>query len=264
VVSLAPAATEFVVALDATDRLVGVDAVSQRNPALGALPVVADLADAAGLAPDVVLVSQLPGASATAAQELRRAGIEVIEFAPHDLADAFELCRGFGARLVGTATASLFERDISRALAEIGGSSFGQPRPRVLALVGPAPFQIAGGHSFATDLIEIAGGQSVTHQSEEWRIASADAELWPAPDLVLFIGTAPPTEDERWDALVDLPPAPRVEFLAFDAQLRWALDSVEAARRLRTVIEPLSRRLATGGTAGPDTSATDQEAGRSR
>ena len=40
-----------------------------------------------------------------------------------------------------------------------------------------APASRAGGHSFETDLVEVAGGESVTHGGEEVRVARGLADL---------------------------------------------------------------------------------------
>jgi ABC-type Fe3+-hydroxamate transport system substrate-binding protein len=119
---------------------------------------------------------------------LRAAGAELVEFAPHDLEDVFELCRRVGGQLVGTANALRFETELARPLAQIGGSSFGLARPRVIAVVGLDPLELAGGHSFETDLIEIAGGRSLTHGGDEPRLALRSEQLAEyAPDLILVV-----------------------------------------------------------------------------
>jgi iron complex transport system substrate-binding protein len=243
VVALSPAASRFVVALGAGHLIVGVDAESRRLPELAELPVVA-LADAGRVSPDLVLVHEVPDDDDPVALELRSAGVEVVEFAPHDLEDVFALCRSVGGRLVGTASALRFETDLGRPLAQIGGSSFGRLRPRVLAVVGFDPLVLAGGHSFETDLIEIAGGRSLTHGGDEARLA-VDAEQLAAfaPDLVLVVTPGEASAAEQRLARDALASDYRVEFLAVDTELFRLRDPVEPARRLRALIEPLSREL---------------------
>jgi ABC-type Fe3+-hydroxamate transport system substrate-binding protein len=242
-VSLSPLATRFVLAIGARSRLVAADPVSVQRPELAGLPAV-DLRGAAALSPELVLVPEAPDPIDPDAIALHRLGARIAEFAPHDFEDALALVRGVGAELAGAAEANRFEARFSRPLAQIGGESGGQPRPRVVAVVSVAPLVIAGGHSFETDLIEIAGGTSVTHPGAESRLA-IDADRWRelAPDLVLVIGT-PPTSPRDEQALRNaLPPGPEIAYFSFDPSF-WIDASSEPARRLRDVIGPLSARVA--------------------
>jgi len=160
-----------------------------------------------------------------------------VTFEPHDLEDVFELCQTLGRRLVGLAAASRFEATLARPLAEIGGASFGRGRPRVVALVALDPPIFAGGHSFETDLIEIAGGRSVTHGGDTTRLDATPATLTRlAPELVVIITREPPAEAAiervRAELALDVP----VESLAasFDGVFEGGL--LEHARALRRVI----------------------------
>ena len=244
VVALSPQASGFVVAIGAQHLLVGVDADSRRLPALAELPVVT-WEDVADLDPDLVLVPAPPAAGDPVAERLRAQGARWVEFAPHSLEDVFELCRTVGALLVGAAEALRFETEMARPLAAIGGASFGQPRPRVLAVVGLDPLEIAGGHSFETDLIEIAGGSSLTHGGSEPRLtASLDEITRYGADLVLVVTPAEITPAEQHAARDRLPPGARVEFFPLDREVFWLRDPTQQAAQLRAVIEPLSHELA--------------------
>jgi ABC-type Fe3+-hydroxamate transport system substrate-binding protein len=242
-VSLAPVGSELLIALGAGAALVGVDSESGRLADLGALPVVG-LEEVAALHPDLVLVPRLGSADAAIADRLRFRGSDVIEVAPHDFDDAFALLRDMGARLAAAARARRVENEIGRELARISGASFGRPRPRIAALLGVAPLELAGGHSFATDLIEIAGGSSVTHGGEERLVRMSAEELVAAgPDLVLVILATELPVDEREAVRAALPDGLRVGFFAFDADRFWVRDAVGTAARLRAVVEPLSLEL---------------------
>ena len=205
VVSLSPLASRFVLQLGAGSLLVGVDAVSGRLAGLETLPEV-DLAGAAQLAPDIVVLAALPTVDDPVAQPLVALGAELVEFHPEDLEDISALYKGLGVQLVGSVAALRAEAEMLRRLARIGGSSFGQRRPRTLAIVGLDPFLLAGAHSFETDLIEIAGGNSVTHTDggEEFRIESSPARLdGYAPELLLVL-TPEPLSSEQRRALLEM------------------------------------------------------------
>jgi ABC-type hemin transport system substrate-binding protein len=240
VVSLAPVATRFAIAIGARGRLVGVDAVSARTEAAAGLPVV-DLAGAVELGPDLVLVAEPPGPGDPAAAALAQSGARVAEFAPHDFEDVSALVHDVGRELVGAEAAGRFEAGYARPLAQLGAESHGRTRPRVAAVVSFDPLVVAGGHSFETDLIEIAGGHSVTHPGPDPRIAIG-ADRWQefAPDLVLVVAERPATREAEQAVRNALPASAEVAFFPFDPTF-WIDASDEPARRLRAVIEPLSR-----------------------
>jgi len=224
-----------VLAIGAGDRLVAVDAGSAELSGAHGLPI-ADLDSAARFDADLVLVGTLPDPGRLVS------GARVVEFAPHDFEDVLPLVREIGGELVGAETATRFERAFARPLAKIGGESGGEHRPRVVAVVRLDPLEIAGGHSFETDLIEIAGGQSVTHPGEENRIAiTADRWAELAPDLVLVIGAPPASARDEQAVRNALPPGAQVAFFTFDPGF-WIDASDEPARRLREVIAPIARR----------------------
>jgi ABC-type Fe3+-hydroxamate transport system substrate-binding protein len=241
VVSLTPLATRFAIAIGARSRLVAVDAVSARLSATAGLPV-SDLPGAVTLEPDLVLVPESPDPADPAVAALVRRGARVVQFAPHSFEDVSVLVRDVGRDLAGPDEASRFEAEFSRPLAKIGGESGGRPRPRVVAVVSFDPLVIAGGHSFETDLIEIAGGHSVTHPGAEPRLAiSADRWQELAPDLVLVVAERPASLAAQQAVRNALPASAEVAFFPFDPTF-WLDASVEPAQRLRAVIEPLSRR----------------------
>jgi hypothetical protein len=208
----------------------------------------AGAAGAASLAPDLVLLPETPAGDEARerprAEDLRSLADEFIVFEPHDFEEAFALCRELGARLVGAPRARAFEIALSREFARIAGAYFGRPRPRVAAPVGFAPLEFAGGHSFVTDLIEIAGGSCVTHGGAEPRIPMRTEQLTAfAPDLQLIVSPSELSESARRTIQQALPAAYPVEFLVFDAEQQWMHEAAEAAWRLRALIEPLSNEL---------------------
>jgi ABC-type Fe3+-hydroxamate transport system substrate-binding protein len=235
IVSLSPAASEVLIGIGAAHAIVAVDEDSHRLDALGDLPVV-DLGRAAGLAPDLVIVPRLDG-EARLDWLLRAPGGEIFEFAPHNFDDAFQLCRALGARLGRLEQARSFIRDHSSELARISSGSTGEPRPRVAALIELHPLVVAGGHSFVTDLIEMAGAESVTHESEDVRIPmSVEQLLALRPDLVLVTGSTELSRFER-DALRQrLGPEPHIAALTLDLDTLWLHDAVAVVRRLRSLV----------------------------
>jgi len=235
VVSLSPNATRFIEALGARDLLVGVDPASSQSLSGKPLPEV-DLQGALQLAPDLILVDELPHSKIT--EQLSVGSAEYVEFAPRDLEELFALSRTLGRRLVGSDRATRFELDIARPLARIGGTPFEGDKPRVAAVVGLAPTRLAGGHSFATDAIEIAGGTSVTHEAHLTEDFEPNHEDWLrlAPNLLLVLSAEEmPSHAER-DARAALPPEYPVLFFPFDPASFWSEEPVQTATRLRSLL----------------------------
>jgi len=239
VVSLSPLGTRFVIELGAQDQLVGVDPDSGQLPGLEAIERV-DLADAYALSPDVVLIP--PGVSEEDPGRVRlvEAGAQVYEFGPHDIEEVVALFRAVGSNLVGPAQALAREISVTRPLGMIGGESYGQPRPRVLAIVSLRPTELAGGHSFETDLIEFAGGKSLTHGGDDTRLHLGPTVCRDfSPDLVLLMLPEPPSAFDRDAASAMIPCASRFEFFEVDAEQFWLEKDQATARRLRALIESL-------------------------
>ena len=122
----------------------------------------------------------------------------------------------------------------------MSADAYGYQRPRVAAVIGLRPLEVAGGHSFTTDLIEIAGAESVTHGREERRIAMTPAELRATgPDLVLVIQPTRLSAAEQRSVRGMLGDVREVAFLTFDRQRFWLRHAVETARLVRDRVQPL-------------------------
>jgi ABC-type Fe3+-hydroxamate transport system substrate-binding protein len=225
----------ILLALGARHRVVAVDAESARLPGLAALPV-ADVASAAAYAPTVLIV---PAAQAEAAR-IAVPAASVVDATPHDYDEAWGLFVFIGAVLGREADARRAVREASRPLAELGAASFGRRRPRVAGVLSLEPLQVAGGHSFVTDLIELAGGESATHGTDEPRLTWSRADLVAAaPELVVVFASAEPSAGERARAHSVLGPGTPIEFVAFVGERDWLSGSLPAARRLHGWIAAL-------------------------
>jgi ABC-type Fe3+-hydroxamate transport system substrate-binding protein len=220
----------------------------------GAAPVlVAGLAQAVALDPDVVLVDALSGPDVGRAAALRARGVDVIELSIHDFDDVFTLCRRLGFWLGREDEVEQWLRRLSLSLGAVSVASRGQTRPRVAAVVGLEPLEIAGGHSFATDLIELAGAESVSHGSADARLRVTPAELAALdPALLVYLSRAPLAPTQRAAVRSALPGLPAPVFLVFEPERVWLQDPAALARALRTHVAPLARpREVESGSGSP-------------
>jgi hypothetical protein len=94
------------------------------------------------------------------------------------------------------------------------------------------------------DLIEIAGGSSLTHGGSEPRLTvSVEQIAQYGADLLLVVSSAELTQMEQRAARERLPRGARLAFFPLDRDFFWLGTPTEQAAQLRTVIEPLSREL---------------------
>lgn len=252
IVSVSPLATRFLRELGAGDRIVALDgSEAPASPGQDGAPLAppAHLADLVAVEPDYVFVPALPDDQAELVP-LQAAGIRVVEFAPHSLEDVMALLYGIGAEIVGEDGAVAFERRLLRPVALIAGQSSPFDRLRVLALVGVDPPEIAGGHSFETDLIEIAGGSSLTHGGSDVRqpIDGEKLSQW-KPDLVVVMtdGELRPADQDR--ALEFVGEIAPVVFLPYARETFWLEEPAREAARLREAI--VARERERGATGAP-------------
>ncbi len=82
-------------------------------------------------------------------------------FAPVTLDEVFQTYREIGALAECEARAHTYVLDISRQLAGMSAAVLKRPRPRVALIFGLTPIVAPRGDSFVTDMIEIAGGETV-------------------------------------------------------------------------------------------------------
>lgn len=194
IVSVAPSNTEIVCALDACDRIVGVNDFRDGFPAdvLAAIEDVPDVASFTGvdreavvdLEPDLVLAAGnelTPSADIEALAEL---GLPVLVLYPESLDEVYADIGLVGEALDAQPEAAAVVADMQDRVAAVEEAVAGEEAPRTFYEVGVAGGTIytAGEDSFLAALIEAAGGEPITGdavttaiQLEE--LVAADPEL---------------------------------------------------------------------------------------
>jgi iron complex transport system substrate-binding protein len=161
IVSLLPSLTEFVCALDACTRLVGVDDYSNFPAAVGKVPHVGGLEDArieaiVALRPDLVLTPT----SSRALDRLQALGLKVLALEPRTFADVRRVL-GILGPVLGAADAASAWRRIDQDLGAVAGSLPPALRgTRVYFEVGSAPYA-ASESSFIGELLVRIGAANV-------------------------------------------------------------------------------------------------------
>ena len=166
VISLSPSTTDIVVALGRRAALVGVDRYSHALPGIGELPSLGglfapDLERALELRPTLVLGVRSESQAAFFAQ-LRARGVRVHEIdSSGSLEQVLATYEAIGAQIGREAEARALVAEVRGQLAGIARSVSGRQRPSVALVVEREPLYVAAGGSFASALIEAAGGRNV-------------------------------------------------------------------------------------------------------
>lgn len=194
IVSLAPSLTENLFALGLGDKIVGVtdycdfppEALKKEKVGGGLNP---SLERIASLRPDLIVALQGAG-STRAVTSLEKLGLPVYLFESRGFAGVLKTIEGLG-RLTGTeGKAKEIVEEIkarAQALEQLIGR---RRRPRVLFVAWLEPIWTVGKDSFLNDLIEKAGGASVTADIKgETTILGPEAVIQRAPEIILVSQT---------------------------------------------------------------------------
>lgn len=208
IVSLTCSNTEIVCALGAADLLVAVDDHSD-YPAdvVARLPRVGpdldiDVSKVKALAPDLVLASlTVPGHERVVAQ-LEAAGLPFIAPAPTRVEHVYRDVREIGDRLGRSAAADALARSLEDEL----GVSSSPSGVKVLVEWWPKPIIVPGRDSWASDLIERAGGTSVlAHEAVKSRPITDEEACALDPDVIVIAWCGVPFDKYRPDIVYRRP-----------------------------------------------------------
>jgi iron complex transport system substrate-binding protein len=194
VVSLTPATTELMFALDRGDKLVARGAFDDYPPEAAALPAVAEftgvvIEDVVNLDPDLVLAGGNNFNSAEDISRLRDLGMPVIVLYADDL-EGVQSDISLVAQAVGAETeADEINESIQARIDEVSTAVAGLDTPRTFYEIGydsgviyaPAP------ESFISDMIGIAGGESI-NTSDPTVFSMSREELVTADPQVIVLG----------------------------------------------------------------------------
>ena len=251
IISLVPSITEIVFALGGEERLVGrtdfcdFPDAARSKPSVGGM-VAPSLETIVTLKPDLVIAT-MEGNRRPTFDQLTRLGIPVYLVQAHRLVEMRSAVTRLGAltgrqEAVGPLLARLDARidAVARAIAPF-------PRPRVLYVLWPEPLIVPGAEALVTELIELAGGQSITAgDGEAYPRYSLEAAVARAPEVILLAdhgaGRGPHTGAayEKWRRLRSLPAVQTGRLQSVDGTLvhRYGPRVVEGLERLARAIHP--------------------------
>lgn len=191
-VCLAPSVVDDVYSLGAGNDVIAVSeyttypAEAAKRPTIGA-PLNPSLEKIIALHPDLVLgtgdMNHLPSID-----QLERYGIPVFMVNPHGIAGIYKSIASLGHALNRESDAAHLLRDLQAREQSVRARVTGKAAVRLFMPVWYDPIVTVGRHAFITELIEVAGGNSITSDiAQEWPQVSLEAIVARHPDALLLI-----------------------------------------------------------------------------
>ena len=192
IVSLAPNLTEIVYAVGAGNRLVGNTTFCDYPAAARDVAKVGDTLQPSierilALRPQLVLVSTASQLEAFTKQ-LNEHQIAVYVTDPRDLEGVFRSILGVGDLLNEPVAAAGLVKQLRARNEQVERAVAGRPVVSVFFQLSGQPLYTAGKTSFVTNLIQRAGGRSVTADvNEAWPRLSDEAALASRPEAIIML-----------------------------------------------------------------------------
>ena len=166
VICLMPSVTDTVFAIGAADDVVGISdytkypAEALKKPSVGDL-IKPSIETILALHPDLVIGLQ-PTGPMESTEQLERLGIPIFLVSPHGIAGILHSVESIGQALNRTPQADALAASLQHRVDVVRARTKGLPQPTVFMPVWYDPIITIGKHAFTTEIIESAGGRSVT------------------------------------------------------------------------------------------------------
>ncbi len=252
IVSLVPSVTELVFAIGAQDALVGVTDFCDYPPAARQKPSVGgmlapSLETLVALKPDLVVATTAGNREETFIQ-IERLRIPVYLVNPTRVADVGALT---GHESAAAGLAASLDARIKTVLARVAAL----PRPRVLYVLWPEPLIVPGRGALVSELLALAGGDSVTADAAEpYPRYSLEAAVARAPEVIILASHGSgqvPLDRAKWERFTSLPAVKAGRLYTTDGNLlhRYGPRVVDGLERLARLIHPeaFTRRVDLSG-----------------
>ena len=248
IVSLVPSVTEVLYALNAAETLVGVTDYcdfppeARRKPRVGGM-VAPSLEAIVALRPDLVIATT-EGTREDTVTQLARLEVPVYLVAAHRVADVTGLIVRMGGLTGRQAAAEMLVARLDARIESVKRLVLTRGRPRVLYVLWPEPLIVPGRNTIVTELIQLAGGQSLTaDDADAWPRYSLEAAVAKRPEVILLAnhgaGTGAIAAD-KWRRLTELPAVKSGRLRSIDGDLmhRYGPRVVDGLEQLARAIHP--------------------------
>lgn len=191
IVSLVPSVTEVLFAIAAQDRLAGgtdfcdYPPEARRTPRVGGM-LAPNLETIITLKPDLVIATTAGNREETFVQ-LGRLRIPVCLVNPTTMGDVLDLISRLGALTKHPVSAARLVTALDTRIRRVVGPVAAFGRPRVLYVLWPEPVIVPGRGALVSELIALAGGDSVTaDRGEGYPRYSLEAIVARAPHIIIL------------------------------------------------------------------------------
>ena len=192
VICLMPSVTDIVFSLGAADDVVAISDYTKYPAAALKKPSVGDLIKPSietilSLHPDLVIGFQ-PKGPMEVTDQLERVGIPIFLVDSHGIAGILHSVETIGLALNRTSQADALIHSLQQRVDAVRVRTKGLPAPRIFMPIWYDPITTIGKNAFITEIIEAAGGRSVTDDlPKEWPQISMEVVLERAPDALLLV-----------------------------------------------------------------------------
>jgi iron complex transport system substrate-binding protein len=248
IVSLVPSVTEDLFALGAEDRVAGVTdycdfpPAAKKKPSVGGM-ITPSLETIVTLKADLVIATRDGNREETFA-DVQRLGVPVYLVRANRLADATELLRRLAELTGRPAAATPIVEEMERRIRAVREAVAPFPRPRVLYVLWPEPLIVPGRDAIVTELIQLAGGDSITAaEPDAYPRFSVEAAVARNPEVIVLAnhGTGSgPMPPERWQRLASVSAVRAGRIRSADGNLlhRYGPRLVDGLEQLAREIHP--------------------------
>jgi len=247
-VSLVPSVTEALFALGAQDLLVGVTdfcdypPAARRKPSVGGM-LAPSLETLVMLGPDLVIATTAGNREETFAQ-IERLRIPVYLVNPASVADMLDVISRLGALTGHEAAATRLVASLDSRIKAVAARVATRPRPRVLYVLWPEPLIVPGRGSLVSELLALAGGDSVTADgAQPYPRFSLEAAVARAPEVILLASHGSrqgPMARDKWERFSGLPAVKSGKLYTVDGNLlhRYGPRVVDGLETLARLLHP--------------------------
>ena len=251
IVSLVPSVTESIYEVGGQARLIGRTDWCDYPPAAKEKPSVGGMINPSiemivALRPDLVIATDEGNREETIVQ-LRRLGIPTYLVHAHRVDEMLDMVTRVAGLVERREAAGPLVASIRQRVDAIRARVAPRPTPRVLYVLWPDPLIVPGGASHLTELIELAGGRSITAgEGESYVRFSLEAAVARAPEVIVLAdhsasGTAAGRQSpEKWQRLTSVPAirAGRLHSIDLSILHRYGPRVAEGLELLARIIHP--------------------------